>query len=77
MQQGPQAAGPQYAPPQQQQHYAPAASGAEAHAAGPPFKVYVAGVTKSFAAEDLQPYFEKVRCLSLLHLPSAAARLSC
>lgn len=28
--------------------------------AGPPFKVYCAGVPKNFAAEDLQPYFDRV-----------------
>ena len=41
---------------------------------GGPFKLYIAGVPKSFTAEDLQPYFDKV-----LHADTAfsSARMLC
>lgn len=43
------------------QHSAPAANGMNPQGPpGPPFKVYVAGVPKNFAADDLQPYFDRV-----------------
>lgn len=39
---------------------APVGTGMDNQPTGPPFKVYVAGVPKNFAAEDLQPYFDRV-----------------
>ena len=51
---------------------APTANGSDSQTpAGPPFKVYCAGVPKNFAAEDLQPYFDRVR----LHLSTRVCKL--